>query len=138
LKTTVIACLCGAVKVRLRSEPLDQFYCHCDDCQAVSGGAYVSVAIFPDDAVKVIQGSPVTWKYKVLPRQRCAACGTQLMAEVPGADQIGVKANLLPAGMFRPAFHIHRRFAVLPIQDDLPHFRELPARFGGSDATVDW
>jgi hypothetical protein len=85
-----------------------------------------------------MQGSPVTWKYKVLPRQRCAACGTQLMAEVPGADQIGVKANLLPAGMFRPAFHIHCRFAVLPIQDALPHFTGLPAKFGGSDATVDW
>ena len=138
MKTTEISCLCGAVKVRIKGEPVEQFYCHCDDCQAISGGAYVSVAIFPSAAVAVAQGVPVTWKYKVLPRQRCAACGTQLMAEVPGLDQVGVKANLLPVDMFKPRFHINCRYAVLPVKDDLPHFKSFPAKFGGSDETVDW
>jgi hypothetical protein len=138
MKSTSIRCLCGAVQVRLEGEPMEQFYCHCDDCQAISGGACVGVAIFPARAVKVTQGSPVTWTYKVLPRQRCPDCGTQLMAEVPGADQIGVKANLLPKGMFKPQFHIQCRFAVLPVKDELPHYKGFPAKFGGSDETVDW
>jgi len=138
VRTTEISCLCGAIKVQLRGDPVEQFYCHCDDCQAMSGGAYVSVAIFPSEVVAVTQGEPVSWTYKTLPRKRCAACGTQLLAEVPGFDQIGVKANLLPKGMFRPEFHINCRYAVLPVRDELPHYKSLPAKFGGSDETVDW
>jgi uncharacterized protein (DUF427 family) len=110
MKTTEISCLCDAIKVEIKGEPVEQFYCHCDDCQAVSGGAYVSVAVFPSNAVTVTQGTPVKWKYKVMRRLLCPHCGTQLMAEVPGFDQIGVKANLLPKGMFKPKFHINCRY----------------------------
>lgn len=138
MNTTDISCLCGTVKVRISGEPVEQFYCHCDDCQAVSGGAYVGVAIYPSNAVKVTQGKPTSWTYKRLPRHRCASCGTQLFAGVPDFDQRGVKANLLPPGTFKPEFHINCRFAVLPVRDDLPHYKAFPARFGGSDETVDW
>lgn len=137
-KSREISCLCGAVKVRIAGEALEQFYCHCDDCQAVSGGAYVGVAIYPADAVTVTQGRPRAWKYKTLPRKMCSDCGTQLLGEVPEFGQCGVKANLLPPGTFKAEFHINCRYAVLPIKDDLPHYRAFPARFGGSDETVDW
>lgn len=137
-KATDINCACGAVKLRVSGEPVEQFYCHCDDCQATSGGAYVGVAIYPADAVTVIQGRPTAWKYKTLPRKMCAACGTQLFGEVPGFDQCGVKANLLPPGKFKPEFHIQCQFALLPVRDNLPHFKGFPARFGGSDETVEW
>jgi hypothetical protein len=40
--------------------------------------------------------------------------------------------------MLKPAFHTHCQHAVLPVKDDLPHFKNLPARFGGTDETVDW
>lgn len=133
-----IQCLCGAVKVAIDGEPIAQFYCHCDDCQAVSGGAYVAVAVFPSRAAQVVQGEPATWVYKTLRRKKCAACGTQLMAEVPGTDLIGVKANLLPEEMFKPEFHINCQYAVLPVRDNLPHFKSFPAKFGGSDETVGW
>ena len=35
------ACRCGAVEIEITGEPIAQFYCHCDDCQIVHGGAYV-------------------------------------------------------------------------------------------------
>ncbi len=35
-----IQCRCGAVELELASEPIVQFFCHCDDCQAVHGAAY--------------------------------------------------------------------------------------------------
>ena len=73
-ETTLIECRCGAVAVELSGEPLLQFYCHCDHCQAVHGAAFV----------------------------------------------------------------IQCRFALLPVRDDLPHYRALPERLGGSDETVDW
>lgn len=133
-----VDCLCGAVKLQLEGEPIAQLYCHCDDCQAVHSAAYVGVAVFPSQAVKVVRGEPATWTHKTLPRQRCAICGTHLIARVPDTDVTAVKANLLPQGMFKPEFHIYCEYAVLPVKDDLPHYRSLPAAFGGSDEVVDW
>jgi hypothetical protein len=133
-----LRCLCGAIQVRVHGQPLAQFYCHCDDCQAVHGAAYVGIAVFPSQAVEVIKGTPTSWTYKSLPRERCASCGTYLIARVPDAELTGVKANLLPPGMFRPEFHIHCQHAVLPVVDGLPHYRALPAAFGGADDVVEW
>ena len=139
MKTTLeVTCLCGAVHVRLSGEAGAQFYCHCDDCQASSGGAYVAVAVYPADAVSHIKGELACWTLKTMPRQRCAVCGTQVLAEVPGGEQIGIKANLLPAGVFKPTFHENCRYAVLPVVDGLPHYKGYPAEFGGTDETVGW
>ena len=30
--TMIIQCRCGAVELEIASEPLVQFFCHCDDC----------------------------------------------------------------------------------------------------------
>jgi hypothetical protein len=56
----------------------------------------------------------------------------------PGLGVRGVSGFLLPSDMFKPAFHSQCRYAVLPVKDDLPHFKGLPASFGGSDETVGW
>lgn len=133
-----IACPCGAVVVRVRGEPELQFYCHCDDCQTISGGAYVPVALFGADAVLSVEGRTETWTYKVLPRQRCAVCGCGMLAEVPGFGQFGISGNRLPAGMLKPQFHINCRYAQRPVKDDLPHYASLPEMFGGDGRLADW
>ncbi|CAA9563066.1 hypothetical protein AVDCRST_MAG81-812 [uncultured Synechococcales cyanobacterium] len=61
-----------------------------------------------------------------------------MLVEVTDLPAYGVKANLLPQGMFNPEFHIQCQYAVLPIQDDLPHVKAFPASFGGSDEMVAW
>lgn len=132
MKATSISCLCGSVKLQLHGEPQIQFYCHCDDCQAVHGAAYVGVALFPKSAVSVTHGELTAWTYKTMPRERCPICATQLLGRVPDSDVIGVKANLLPRGMFEPSFHIQCQHAVLPVKDELPHYKGFPAVFGGS------
>ena len=134
---TRIQCLCGAVTVRIDGNPGDQFYCHCDDCRAASSGPYVAVAVYPAQAV-VVHGELQTWTIRSLHRKRCAICGTRMFAEVPELGQVGLNALLLPPGVFAPAFHIQCRYAVLPVKDDLPHYKGFPAKFGGSDETVDW
>lgn len=136
--STEIACLCGDVRLRLDGTPDIAFYCHCDDCQATSGAAYVSVALFPASALTVLQGTLATWKLRVLPRHRCAACGTAMFAEVTAFDQIGVNALRLPPEVSKPAFHLQCRYAVNPVVDDLPHYADAPAEFGGSGNTVGW
>jgi len=133
-----IRCWCGAVRAELSGEPVVQFYCHCDDCQTVHGAAYVGVALYPLDALRVTDGDLVASVYRTLPRERCARCATQLFAKVNGQPLVGVKANLLPAGKFQPSFHIRCRHAVLPVVDSLPHYRDVPPEFGGDGERVGW
>ena len=55
---TEIRCLCGAIRVELSGEPVAQFYCHCDDCQAVHGAPCIPVAMYRVDAAEVAYGTP--------------------------------------------------------------------------------
>lgn len=133
-----LRCRCGGVALRVSGAPIAQFYCHCEDCRAVTGGAMVPLALFPADAVAVDGAGTSTWTYRTLPRTRCATCGTFLFGEPPGQGVRGVSGFLLPPEVFRPAFHIRCRHAVMPVKDELPHFKDVPAAFGGADDTVGW
>lgn len=135
---TTIQCSCGAVKVEVTGEPVAQFYCHCDDCQRVHSAAYVPIAMYPTEQTRLIAGNPMTWKLKNNPRTTCPECGTRMFAEPPGMGVRGVVAHLLPTGTFKPTFHIQCQFAMVPVDDDLPHFKGFPQAFGGSDEQVNW
>jgi hypothetical protein len=133
--TTHISCTCGAVKIQLAGEPLLQYFCHCDNCQAVHGAAY-PVSLFAAPTVSVVSGDTDVFTLRTAPRTKCRRCQTYLFAQV--ADFAGVNGNLLPRGMFKPQFHIQCRYAAAPIQDDLPHYKGIPARFRGSDELMQW
>ena len=137
METIATKCRCGRVQLLINTPSIAQFYCHCDDCQATLGGAYIPIALYSSDSVTVT-GETTTWTYKTLPRTRCSTCGTFLFGEPPGLGVRGVSGSLLPAGTFQPALHIQCRYAVAPVNDTLPHFKSLPAAFGGSNESVDW
>jgi hypothetical protein len=126
------------VQIAISAAPMVQFYCHCDDCQAVHGGAYVPESVYPAHAVTVVRGATTTWKLKRNPRVSCAACGTRLFIDVLAFKLRGVNGYLLPPGAFKPAFHVQCQFAVRPVKDDLPHYKAMPPQFRGSDEKVDW
>jgi hypothetical protein len=129
---TTIRCSCGAVEIQLTGKPVLQYFCHCDDCQAVHGKAY-ACSVYATPTVSVERGEIDTFTLRTSPRTKCKRCGTYLFAEVPGHGVRGVNADLLPEGMFRPEFHIQCRYAKARIEDDLPHYKDTPARFKGSD-----
>ena len=130
MSITTVQCSCGAVEIELAGKPTLQYYCHCDDCQAVHGKAF-PVSLYPAPAVSVLRGDTDTFALRTTPRTKCKHCGTYLFAKVAGYG--GVNADLLPEGLFHPEFHIQCRYATAPIRDDLPHYKGIPARFGGSD-----
>ncbi len=138
MTTIEIACRCGDVRIEVAGEPIVQMHCHCDDCQAVHGGAYVPESVYRADAVKVVAGTPRTWKLKTSPRLTCPTCGTRLFIEVLRLGLRGINGYLLPPGQFRAAFHMNCRFAIAPVRDGLPHYASRPAQFGGTGETVDW
>ena len=133
-----LPCRCGAVELEAAGEPIVQFFCHCDDCQATHGGAYAPEAVYPADSVQIVRGNPRSWTLKRNPRFFCPDCGTRLFIDVLALRLRGVNGYLLPEGDFLPQFHMQCRFAVRPVFDELPHYKFRPARFGGSDETVEW
>jgi hypothetical protein len=134
---TTVQCSCGAVELQITGEAVLQYVCHCDDCQTVHGQAY-PISLYPASAVSVVRGETTVFILKTAPRTRCRQCGTYLFAEVPGADVRGLNGDLLPGGVFTPNFHIQCRYAKAPITDALPHYKDTPARFRGSDELMDW
>jgi len=136
--TQHLSCRCGAVAIEISAAPIAQFYCHCDDCQAVHGAAYVPESVYPADAVRVTRGEPLTWALRRSPRYTCPACGTRLFIDVLGRGLRGVNGYLLPPGGFNAAYHMQCQFAVNPVRDELPHYRGRAPQFGGPDERVDW
>lgn len=133
-----IQCLCGDVKLEVSGEPMVHAYCHCDNCQTAQSAPYVKVAIYPVDAVKVVKGKPISWNVVDNPRYKCPRCGTVLFQQPPNFPVKGVNAYLLPEGMFQPAFHQQCQYSVIPVKDNLPHFKGYPASMGGVDDLVGW
>lgn len=133
-----VQCLCGAVALELTGEPLAQLYCHCDDCQAVHTAAYVPAVMYRLSNTRLIRGELLLWKRMVTIRATCRACGTRVYSEPPEMGIRAILALLLPPGFFKPTFHIQCQYALLPVKDDLPHFKGFPAAFGGSDEQVPW
>jgi hypothetical protein len=132
-----IQCGCGAVKLELEGEPFVSLFCHCDDCQAVHGAAYLPAAMYRTGQVR-ITGQPRRWRRKTTDRAFCGDCGTRLFAQPAELDIVSVVAGLLPDGVFRPSFHMQCRYAVVPVRDELPHYRGEPPFFGGSGDRMDW
>lgn len=131
-------CPCGSVRLELSGEPLGQVYCHCDDCQRAHGAAYVPRAIFPRDAVSILSGVTGSWVNRIRTMIICANCGSHLYGEQDGSPFRGVNAALFPDGKFMPQAHFHCQYAVAPVLDDLPHYRDFPAEYGGSGEVMGW
>lgn len=133
-----VHCRCGAVELTVSGAPVAQLYCHCDDCRAASGGAYVASAIYPAASVTVSGGLLSPLVIRTTQRMRCVECGTHLFSELTGVGMRSVNAFLLPDRHFKPQLHVQCAHAVLPIVDDLPHYAGFPPAYGGSDARVEW
>lgn len=131
-------CRCGSVRLTITGEPVAQIYCHCDDCQAAHAAAYVAASIYPSAAVQFEGGALTQVVIRRTPRMHCAACHTYLFAQIASPSLRSVNAWLLPPGAFKPKMHVQCQHALLPVQDDLPHYKAFPPAFGGSDACIAW
>ena len=78
-------CACGSVRYRLLDKPMFVHCCHCDDCQRLTGSAFVLNAIIETKAIKLIRGKP---EAVPVPREngahdiyRCARCQTAVWSD---------------------------------------------------------
>ena len=133
-----IQCPCGSVHLTLSGQPMIQLYCHCDDCRAAHAAAYVASALYPAEAVTVTQGTLHPRVLKTRARMACSACGSHLFSELPEFGARSVNAFFFSSCAYQPQMHLQCQHAVLPVKDDLPHYKDWPPTHSGSNETMDW
>ena len=108
-------CSCGAVRYRLRSEPMFVHCCHCLNCQRQTGSAFVINLLIETGRVEVVAGDPQPVD---VPRDdgstqrifRCPACQVAVYSEYTRPEVRFVRGGTLddPAQV-SPDVHIYTR-----------------------------
>jgi hypothetical protein len=89
-------CVCGAVRYKVKADPVRSGVCHCTFCQRRSGSAFATVSYFKDSDVE-IRGSLKTYEHRSdetnrwLKMEFCPNCGTTVtwtLEFMPGARGI--------------------------------------------------
>lgn len=111
-------CHCGNVKFEAQADPEKVAICHCTDCQTLSGTAFRTVVMVPDEDFTLLSGELKTYVKTTAdsgnPRAQvfCPECGTQIYATSVGD---GPKVLGLRVGTIRQ-------------RDDLPPKRQVWTR----------
>lgn len=109
-------CACGAVRFRLKSEPMFVHCCHCLDCQRQTGSAFVLNALIETDRVEVLSGAPAavpmpTDSGRPHDIYRCPLCQTAVWSDYgrrPALRFVRVGTLDRPSAL-RPDVHIFTR-----------------------------
>lgn len=130
------SCFCGAVQIQLTGSPKVMGYCHCTDCAAWSAAPLIGFSLWPENSVTVTKGADIIGTFNKTSksdRKFCTLCGGHFMMRHPALGLIDVYPNAVPSFPHEPSMHVHYQDKTLTVQDGLPKFKDLPARFGGSD-----
>jgi hypothetical protein len=124
-------CLCGAVRYRLRGEPVGVSLCHCPSCRRSAGAPVVAWAMFPRESLEVVRGKPAAFASSPgVERTFCGTCGTPLIyrgESLPTLLDVTVASLDDPAAL-PPRVHIWEstRIPWLSLADGLPRHAEFP------------
>lgn len=128
------ACRCGQVQIHFSQAPRFQLICHCQDCRAASGQAFLAGAFFAHESQAIIgstrQESATGGSGKPKHSHFCAACGDFMYVEVcalPGVMAVNGAALQAPF-VFTPEAHVWLSQALpeMPISDGLPTYAGPP------------
>ena len=122
-------CLCGAIRYRVSTPPLQAGYCHCRLCQRSTGAPVLPWASVPLDGFAYTRGTPVDYRSSAWGmRQFCGGCGAQILYRDAGSPtEISINLTTLddPAAIV-PDHHIwtSSRIRWFEVADDLPRYAE--------------
>lgn len=125
-------CHCGAIRYALSGAPMHHALCHCTDCRRASGAPMVGWAMFPEDALTVLQGEPHEYASSEHGRRYfCGTCGTGLFyrnaQNLPGIVDTQAATlddpDALPAGAH---VQVAERIGWMKDAHALPEFARYP------------
>lgn len=136
------SCFCGAVEVEVQGEPAVAGICHCESCQRWHASPITAFALWPREAVRVVQGEEslgVFNKSGGSDRRWCTKCGGNIMNEKPEMGMVSVYATVLSPSdlLHRPQLHLFYAERAIDIPDGLPKYADVPVDFGGSGKLVE-
>jgi hypothetical protein len=127
-------CHCGEIRYELHGEPLHggQALCHCSDCRRAAGAPIVGWAMYPEDALTVLQGEGREYASSEHGRRWfCPTCGTGLFYRnqqmLPGL--VDVQAATLDDPEAVPAaahIQVAERVSWMAQAHQLPTFDRFP------------
>jgi len=76
-------CFCGSIHYKLLSKSEEIYYCHCLDCQILSGGAFQVLGVLPRNSISLLTGEPSEYSHPTasgsrMTREFCPTCGTPM------------------------------------------------------------
>ncbi len=82
-------CHCGDITYEAEIDPGNVGICHCTDCQALSGTAFRTIVLVPDDAFTLLSGEPKIYVKTAdsgAKREQafCPECGSAIYATAVG------------------------------------------------------
>ena len=120
-------CLCGDVIFEATGPAKYTEFCHCKWCQQVSGAAFLPLAVFDKDKVKVTGELSQYHSSPECSRGFCANCGSTMSFHSPRHFDIalGVMDDPEP---FKGDMHIWTKSKIshITVEDDLPQHTESP------------
>lgn len=126
-------CACGAVRYRLKAEPIVVNCCHCNNCQRQTGSAFAVNAVIETANVELLSGDV---EVVSVPREgaphdihRCPKCRTAVWSDYgrrPGVRFVRV-GTLDDNEALRPTAHIFTKAKVpwLQLSGDIPAYEEF-------------
>ena len=118
-------CLCGAIRYRVRGEPVATSLCHCRSCRLAAGAPTLAWANFRRTDVEFLRGAPTEYQSST-PAWRgfCGTCGTALTYRTTKRpDQLDLTtATFDHPERFTPACEIYiaEKIAWETLHPDLP------------------
>jgi hypothetical protein len=105
--------MCGAVRYESTGGPVDMRFCHCRDCQRITGSAFAAVMNCPQSLVK-ITGEVKYYEYRadsgnLMQRGFCPNCGSPMFVRPsawPGVLVI-MAGSLDDPSWFKPEMDIY-------------------------------
>lgn len=118
-----------------------QCYCHCTSCRRWSGQPVTACILWPEDRVEFLSGLEKLHRFSITGHAEggkfsCQVCGGAVCTFVPNGRLYDVFGGVLEDFSFRPTMHINYGERVLSLQDDLPKYRDMPERSGGSGVLI--
>jgi hypothetical protein len=120
-------CLCGAVRLKARGEPINVRVCHCRNCQKAMGSPFFARALFPQDALTIEGDSARYPSSNAIERVFCKTCCTRLLSWRTNGTAAGVAlATFDDRNAFAPTEHIWVREKMnwVKLDDGLPQYAE--------------